>query len=128
MPRNIVYTHNIVYHQQEEGPEATFGEKLESVRDPKHFESLVANTEKLVVDFYAPWCGKCRMIAPFVDELLAKHPDVTFVKFDTTADQLDTLSADLGVKGLPTFKLYKVILSWLFCMRGQLHTHQSTHT
>lgn len=66
---------------QEEGPEASFGERLQAVRDPKHFESLVASTDKLVVDFYAPWCGKCRMIAPFVEQLMDKRSDVTFVKF-----------------------------------------------
>ncbi len=55
----------------------------------------------------APWCGKCRMIAPFVEELAQKHPELSFAKFDTTAEPLEGLSAELGVKALPVFKFFK---------------------
>lgn len=87
------------------GPE--IASKLQSVSDPRHYEKLVAQGKPLVVDFYAPWCGKCRQIAPFLEELVDKYPGVSFVKFDTTQENLESLAADLGVKTLPAFKFFK---------------------
>lgn len=93
------------FEQQGEGDEE-FSANLPSVSSPKHYQELLASTPKLVVDFMAPWCGKCRMIAPVIDSLAAQHPGVQFVKFDTTAEPLEALSKELGVKGLPTFKFF----------------------
>jgi thioredoxin 1 len=59
------------------------------------------------VDFMAGWCGKCRMLAPFVEKLQADHPDISFLKFDTTREELEQLAASLGVKALPAFKFFK---------------------
>jgi thiol-disulfide isomerase/thioredoxin len=61
----------------------------------------------VVIDFFAPWCGKCRMLAPYVDELLEAHRDITFAKFDTTHEALEALSGELGVKALPAFKFFR---------------------
>ena len=55
----------------------------------------------------APWCGKCRMLAPQVEALQAAHPGVTFYKFDTSKDGLDSLARDIGVSALPVFKFFK---------------------
>lgn len=61
----------------------------------------------MVVDFFAPWCGKCRMLAPYVDELQAAHPGITFAKFDTTHEALEGFAGELGVKALPAFRFFK---------------------
>ena len=45
-----------------------------------------------MVDFFAPWCGKCRMLAPYVDELAEQHPGITFAKFDTTHEALEAFA------------------------------------
>ena len=55
----------------------------------------------------AGWCGKCRMIAPTVEELQKKHTGLQFYKFDTSDPALENLSSDLGVAALPVFKFYK---------------------
>ena len=61
-----------------------------------------------MVQFWAPWCNKCHMIAPHVDDLAARHPGVTVASLDTTEGALEALTAELGVKGLPQFRFYNV--------------------
>lgn len=78
-----------------------------SVTSRKEYDAAVNGDKPAVVDFMAPWCGKCRMIAPLVSQLAAKHPELTFVKVDTTHEGLQGLSDEAGVKALPAFKFFK---------------------
>eukprot|EP00955_Chlamydomonas_euryale_P001400 16405-Chlamydomonas_euryale.AAC.1 len=50
--------------------------KLHPIKDKAEYDALVASGKPVVVDFYAPWCGKCRQISPFLDELVDKYPGV----------------------------------------------------
>lgn len=61
----------------------------------------------LQVDFMAPWCGKCRMIAPHVEALQKSHPNIKFYKFDTASEELAPLARELGVSALPAFRFFK---------------------
>ena len=63
---------------------------------PKHAQVLV--------DFTASWCGPCKKIGPFFEELATKYPDVVFVKIDV--DDLDDVAAECGISAMPTFQLY----------------------
>merc|ERR1712038_795365 len=64
------------------------------------------NAEKLcVVDFWATWCGPCRMVAPKIEAMSAEFPEVAFHKVDV--DENDEAAQDAGIKAMPTFKLYK---------------------
>lgn len=87
--------------------EIMMGKDVVEVKDEKHFRELLATTKNLVVDFYAPWCGKCKMIAPFYNKLAGERKDVTFASVDTTADRLEKFAADYGVKHIPSFHFYK---------------------
>mmetsp|Transcript_2456 Transcript_2456/g.3885 ORF Transcript_2456/g.3885 Transcript_2456/m.3885 type:complete len:338 (+) Transcript_2456:325-1338(+) len=82
------------------------GKGVVVLRSPQDYYDVIKE-ERAVVDFVAPWCGKCRQIMPFVNKLAAAHPGVTFAKFDTTEDALSELSAELGVKALPAFRFFK---------------------
>ncbi|KAI8376184.1 PITH domain-containing protein [Radiomyces spectabilis] len=74
-------------------------------KTPAEFQELLASTQKLiVVDFYADWCGPCRVIAPFITQLASKYPDVMFIKINT--DQAREVASQCGISAMPTFQFY----------------------
>jgi len=54
------------------GEDAEFGTKLKSVSSAEEFQQAINGGHPVLVDFYAPWCGKCRQIAPFIEQLQAR--------------------------------------------------------
>ena len=58
-----------------------------------------------LVDFWATWCGPCRMVAPIVEELASETPDVTFAKVDV--DENPDVAIGLGITSIPTLMLFK---------------------
>jgi len=71
------------------------------------FESQVRQDSGLVlVDFYAPWCGPCRMLAPFLEKLAQEFAGrVRFVKINV--DEAPSLAASYEITGVPTLILFK---------------------
>lgn len=59
----------------------------------------------VVVDFTASWCGPCRFIAPYFEELAEENPDVEFVKVDV--DDAEDVAGECGISAMPTFQFYK---------------------
>jgi thioredoxin 1 len=95
------------YSPAQQGHEGT-ASKLVSICSPKDYEAVVSSSGKTMVKFWAEWCGKCRMIAPLVEELAGKHPGVKIGSFQTTEEKLEGLAGELGVKTLPQFAFFKV--------------------
>jgi thioredoxin 1 len=71
------------------------------------FEATVLKSDKVaVVDFWAAWCGPCRMIAPFVEELANEYNGKALVaKMDTDANPMTPTK--LGIMGIPTLIFFK---------------------
>jgi len=76
------------------------------VHSVEELTNLKASKDKLVVvDFSATWCGPCRAIAPFYEELAKKTPNAVFIHVDI--DELADAPDVSDVSGVPTFKFYK---------------------
>ena len=73
----------------------------------ENFQSEVLESEiPVLVDFMAPWCGPCRMIAPILDKLAQEYSGrVKIVQLDT--DQYDELSRSYGVQKIPNLTFFK---------------------
>lgn len=72
----------------------------------ENFDSVVTESEGVVlVDFWAAWCGPCKMMAPIVEELSGEMDGVTIAKVDV--DQNQELAMQHNILSIPTFVIYK---------------------
>lgn len=70
------------------------------------FESEVINSDKpVLVDFWAPWCGPCKMVGPVLEEIAAENEGVKIVKVNV--DENQQYAGKLGVFNIPTMIIYK---------------------
>ncbi|GAA1751358.1 thioredoxin [Kocuria aegyptia] len=69
------------------------------------FAPTIESNDIVLVDFWASWCGPCRMFAPTYEAASAKHPDVVFAKVDTEVEQ--RLSATAGISSIPTLMAFR---------------------
>ena len=71
-----------------------------------NFNQEVLNSDKpVLMDFWAPWCGPCRMVAPLVEEIAKERSDIKIVKINVDEEQ--ELAMQFGVMSIPTLVVMK---------------------
>ena len=71
-----------------------------------NFKDTVENNKVVIVDFWAAWCGPCRMLGPIIDELEKDYEDKVIVGKIDTVEEGD-LAAQFGIRSIPTILIFK---------------------
>ena len=69
------------------------------------FSSTIEDNGIVLIDFWAEWCGPCRMFAPWYEDVSQEHTDVVFAKVDTEAEQ--ALAGSFGIRSIPTLMAFR---------------------
>ncbi len=71
----------------------------------ENFDQTILGNDTIIVDFWAEWCGPCKMFGPVFEAASEKHPEIVFGKVDTEAQQ--QLAAAAGIQSIPTLMVFR---------------------
>ncbi len=69
------------------------------------FEALITKGGTVFVDFWAEWCGPCKMFGPIYEKVSEQYPEITFAKVDTEAER--EIAAAAGITSIPTLMAFR---------------------
>ena len=78
---------------------------IKKLNNQNFTDEVLNNDDTVLVDFYADWCGPCKMIAPIIDEIAAERRDITVGKVNV--DENGALATQYRVAGIPTMIVFK---------------------
>jgi len=70
-----------------------------------NFKEVVEKDGMVLIDWWAPWCGPCRMFGPTYEKVAGRHPDVTFAKVNTEEEQ--ALAGSFDIMSIPTLMILR---------------------
>lgn len=73
------------------------------LENEKEFNNLIED-EKVLVDFYATWCGPCQLISPIIEEIAKENENIKVIKIDV--DKFPELSRKYGIMSIPTLMVF----------------------
>ncbi|MBO5414931.1 MAG: thioredoxin [Bacilli bacterium] len=75
------------------------------IKEEEFEEKVLKSDKKVLVDFYADWCGPCKMLAPVIDKLAEEVDDVSFVKINV--DNAENVARSYGVMSIPALFVFE---------------------
>src|ERR687889_52133 len=78
---------------------------LQDVSDANFQAEVIESEAPVLVDFWAPWCGPCRVVAPVLEEIAGERPDLRIVKLNVDDNQ--QTAAQFGILAIPTMILFR---------------------
>ncbi|MBS5165060.1 MAG: thioredoxin [Butyricicoccus sp.] len=76
-----------------------------NVNKSNFHHEVIESDKPVLLDFWAPWCGPCRMVVPIVEEIAEEHPEIKVVKINVQDEQ--ELAAQFQVSSIPTLMVVK---------------------
>lgn len=71
----------------------------------ENFKEFISQDKITIVDFWAEWCGPCRILGPILDKIAEENKDINILKVNV--DELSDISADYGIRNIPAVFIFK---------------------
>ena len=78
---------------------------MKIIQSTSEYDQILNKNKSVFVDFYADWCGPCKMVGPLVEELAEEEKDVTFIKVNV--DNTPDIAQRYGIMSIPTLLAFK---------------------